>query len=134
MGAIQEPTPEMGPYRVETRRESFYLTAPRERLANTATTWSIPAEDVPCVLAALDLVTGSSHNWYSSWVAIGRPVTGDVPEVTGDYPAAVDGARVTLSGPAWLIERTDDDWPYNSIELGYDAVVPLRAALLAASR
>jgi hypothetical protein len=133
MGAIQEPTPEMGPYKVETRRESFYLTGPRERLTNTAATWSIPVEDVSCVLAALDQVAGPPHQGYAAWEANGRPVTGDIPEVTGDYPATLDGARVTLSGPAWLIDRTDT-WPYNSIELGYDAVVPLSDALQAVAR
>ncbi|MGW6499360.1 hypothetical protein [Nonomuraea angiospora] len=133
MGAIQQPTPKMGLYRVETRAESFYLTAPKERLTNTASTWSIPAEDVPCVLAALDLVTGSTHNWYSTWVELGRPVTGVVPEVTADYPAASDGQFLTFSGPAALYTSTNDS-PYNSIELGYDAVEPLRKALHAIAR
>lgn len=133
MGGLQPSTPEMGPYSVETRMESFNLTAPRERLTNTETTWSIPAEDVPCVLAALDLVTGPTHNWYSTWEAEGRKHTGDKPMRGDHYPASVDGQLVTLSGPAYLYTR-ESDWPYNLIELGYDTVVPLRDALQKVAR
>ncbi|MFI6179798.1 hypothetical protein ACIA8R_29935 [Nonomuraea sp. NPDC051191] len=134
MGAIQQPTPAMGPYRVETRSQSFYLTAPKDRLTNTATTWSIPATDVPSVLAALDQVVGPPHQGYSAWVTNGRPVTGVVPEVTGDYPAMTDGHLVTMSGPAALYTSTNDTSPYNSIELGYDVVEPLREALQEVTR
>ncbi|AQZ62765.1 unnamed protein product [[Actinomadura] parvosata subsp. kistnae] len=121
----------MGPYRVETRSESFYLTAPKERLTNTAATWSIPAEDVSCVLAALNQIVGQPHSGYSAWLRGGRQITGDHPMPAGDYPATSDGQRVTLSGPAYLTDRAEGTWPYNSIELGYDAVEPLRDALQA---
>ncbi|MEU9576297.1 hypothetical protein [Streptomyces chilikensis] len=56
MGAIQEPTEAMGPYRVEIRGESFYLTrvdcAPDLRKGHHEA--AIPATDVPTLIAALD--------------------------------------------------------------------------------
>ncbi|MFD1932221.1 hypothetical protein ACFSKW_12125 [Nonomuraea mangrovi] len=134
MGAIQKPTPPMGSYKVETRGESFYLTAPKDRLTNAADTWRILRQDVPCVLAALDQVVGPPHEGYAAWEANGRTNTGDVPAVDGTYPAAADGERVALSGPAWLIDRTDDASAWNSIELTYDAVLPIRAALQAVAQ
>ncbi|WP_433235305.1 hypothetical protein ACQPYK_25115 [Streptosporangium sp. CA-135522] len=39
-----------------------------------------------------------------------------------------------MSGPAALYSSADDTWPYNSIELNYNAVEPLRDALATIAR
>ena len=68
MGYIPEPTPEMGQYRVEVRRESFYLLADDEGAAELSLilypdfgdprtgTVELSLADLPKLRAALDLV------------------------------------------------------------------------------
>lgn len=70
MGAIQEPTPEMGPYRTEIRGESFWLTVKEptatfdvQRLDDH--TMRIPAAHVPYVMASIYQVCG--HPAFAAW-------------------------------------------------------------------
>lgn len=67
MGMILDPTPEMGEYRIEVRRESFYLhSTDRNRHCLTvyphtddpvpSGTVEILLEDIPKIRAALDQV------------------------------------------------------------------------------
>ncbi|MEU7855235.1 hypothetical protein [Nonomuraea sp. NPDC049141] len=129
MSRAEELRASMGPYTVQPHRESFYLSAPKDRLTNTATTWSIPIEDGLCLLAALDQLSNPPFRSYVAWEARGRPYNGEVARLYGDYPASVDGVQAVLSGPARPVERVKDGWGWNSIRLGYDAVAPLRVAL-----
>lgn len=79
MGFVAEPTPEMGEYSVEVRRESFYLRgedaygksradAPRHGITVNPTpgehgqgTVEILIEDIPKIRAALDQVEAIDH-------------------------------------------------------------------------
>ncbi|MFE7480008.1 hypothetical protein [Streptomyces sp. NPDC057552] len=123
MGAIQEPTPEMGPYRVEMRSESFYLTRTEADAETTAARTryeaKVPTADLPALLAALDQVL--THPWWPKWE---RPAPGEEPDTSwvrppgeeGSAPhpcwtAVADGEGVIITGP-WTVHhelREDDD-------------------------
>lgn len=136
MGAIQVPTPAMGPYRVEIRSESFYLThvdAPAQYHLGRFEIL-VPASDAPKILAALDQVT--SHQAWMQWQ---RPTEGELrntswtldPDGAGLAPTrwtvTPDQAALNISGP-WVVY-----YEHQSLqaEIPYEAVSELREALKA---
>lgn len=99
MGAVQEPTPGMGPYRTEIRRESFRLTVagPTAQLPARRTdrhTLCLPLAHAPHVLAALDQVT--DHPAWQRWPGTPRTrgvvvtVDGDVLVMRTPHPVYAD--------------------------------------------
>lgn len=143
MGAIQQPTPAMGPYHVEMRSESFYLTRadadPGTMSAPGRYEAKVPAGDVPALLASLDQVT--EHPWWEKWE---RPVDGAEPDTSWALPPGSEGPladahwTVTSDGDAILIKGPWIVWyePDRSIattEICYRDLAELREALNAVS-
>ncbi|MBA0053466.1 hypothetical protein E0L36_22080 [Streptomyces sp. AJS327] len=124
MGAIQEPTTTMGPYRTEIRSESFYLTVsgptatPGARRVDRQTL-SVPAAHAPFILAALDQVT--AHNGWKDWNGTRR---------TGAITVTRDGDELLLrvDEPVYAQEWNDEDRADTSVstEIGYEDVGDLR--------
>ncbi|GGZ73209.1 hypothetical protein ACFOOM_00960 [Streptomyces echinoruber] len=144
MGAIQEPTPAMGPYWVEIRGESFYLTrgnAPAGVVTQPGRhEVVVPAGDAPHILAALDQV--AAHPQWQRWP---RPAEGEQPDTSwtrapgGQGPAAdphwtvtLDGDRLHLRGP-WVVYHETHRHLLGT-ELCYRDVPQLRDALAAVTK
>lgn len=143
MGAIQEPTPAMGPYRVEIRSESFYLNR-SDASAGVVTRPSryeatVPVTDAPQILAALDQVTG--HPQWKRWP---RPAEGEQPDTSWTFPpdkqgpaadahwtVTVDGDRLSIRGP-WVVYH-ESHRNLLGTELCYWDVSQLREAITAAT-
>jgi hypothetical protein len=128
MGAIQEPTSDMGPYGVEVRRESFYLNAtgdPGEynHVDGEPDTLSLPADHVPYVLAALDQVTG--HAAWKEWSKTGTHRQGAVAAHVGDHLV------LRFQDTVYLEPREHDGMKYllASTEVEYADVDHLRSLL-----
>ncbi|MEU0181454.1 hypothetical protein ABZ312_09720 [Streptomyces sp. NPDC006207] len=131
MGAIQEPTPAMGPYRTEVRRESFYLTAhgPTEGFAARrvdAHALRVPADHAPLILAALDQVTG--HNAWQAWAGTSRTGRLVVTPDDGDLLLRTDQP---VYDQAW----DDEEGKHSSVstEIEYADVDDLRQQLVDAT-
>ncbi|UQA95646.1 hypothetical protein [Streptomyces halobius] len=127
MGAIQQPTTAMGPYKTEIRRESFYLTVtgPTAELRAERVdrdTMRVPVADVPCILAALDQVTG--HLAWREWT--GAPRTGTVA-VTRDGDSLLIRPGAPVYDQRWDDEQGDDTNVMT--EVAYEDVDDLRAQL-----
>ncbi|MGX1514014.1 hypothetical protein [Streptomyces collinus] len=131
MGACLEPTAAMGPYRVEMRGQSFYLTrtgTPPEARAGRYEA-VLPFLDFRELGAAADQITG--HPDWARWEEAGRPAPADTswtlpPDGTG--PAAPDDWEITeetadgahqlrIRGP-WIVQHEPgrELW---SAEIGY---------------
>lgn len=130
MGAIQEPTSYMGPYGVEVRRESFYLTVTGDHgeydhIDGDPNTLRVPADHVPHVLASLDQVTG--HLAWKHWTRTGKHRQGAV------IAEATDHLLLRFEDAVHLEPREYDNKKYllASTEIRYDDVEDLRAQLLA---
>ncbi|NGO67871.1 hypothetical protein [Streptomyces boncukensis] len=124
MGAIQEPTTAMGPYRTEIRGESFYLTVygPTETLGARRVdrhALSVPAAHAPHILAALEQVT--AHKGWKDWN--GTPRTGAVT-VTREG----DDLILRVDEPVYPQEWNDEDGADTSLstEIAYWDVDDLR--------
>lgn len=144
MGAIQEPTPAMGPYHVEIRGESFYLNR-ADASADVVTQVSryevtVPVADAPLLQAAFDQVTG--HPQWQRWP---RPAQGEQPDTTWTLPpdkqgppadthwtVTVDGDRLRIRGP-WVVYH-EVHRNLLGTELAYADMTELRKALTAATR
>ncbi|ONK13151.1 hypothetical protein [Streptomyces sp. MP131-18] len=140
MGAIQEPAPAMGPYRVELRKESFYLSradaVPDLISASSRYELKVPSEDAPALLSALDQVTG-----HPSWGKWPRPAQDERPDTTWALPPGSDGPApdphwtVTPTGPAlsirgpWIVYY-ETDRAFLSTEICYRDLEELREALV----
>ncbi|QPL14149.1 hypothetical protein QEH48_gp120 [Streptomyces phage TurkishDelight] len=137
MGACLEPTPDMGPYRVEMRGQSFYLTridAPPESRVDRYEA-ALPAEDVPALLAALEQVT--AHPRWPGWESEGRPAEPDTswtltpgdtgPAAPADWTATADAGTLRLTGPWVLYYETGRG--LLSGEISYADVDGFRAAV-----
>ncbi len=129
MGAIQEPTPAMGPYRTEIRGESFYLnvSGPTATLAarrDDRDTLRVPVDHVPHLLATFDQVT--AHNGWRDWSGTPR---------TGAATVTPDGAELLLrtDQPVYVQDWDDEDGTDTSIqtEIAYEDVDDLRTQLTA---
>ncbi|MEU6034029.1 hypothetical protein ABZ801_01325 [Actinomadura sp. NPDC047616] len=119
MGGVLEPTPAMGPYGVEVRRESFYLGGPSGRMVVETERWSVPQDDVSAVFAALEQVV--SHRAYreAGLNGQGRP-----------FEVSRADDRVTVVGPGALYPCDHDEpCPYSTVELEYRDVSELMRAL-----
>lgn len=134
MGACLEPTDAMGPYRVEMRGQSLYLSrtaSPPETRAGRFEA-VLPFLDFRELGAAVDQITG--HPDWARWEAAGRPAPADTswtlaPGEDGPpAPAAwevteevTDGAhQLRIRGP-WVVqhEHGRDLW---SAEIAYSDV------------
>ncbi|WP_367135722.1 hypothetical protein [Saccharothrix sp. HUAS TT1] len=136
MGALLDPTTEMTPWRVEVRRESWYLNghdvfaegdapatvhAPRARKDGGL---AFPEEDLPRVEAAVRQVL--NHVNYSRWRAEG----GITQAGSWTLLERRDGL-VYLDGPAHAY-GLEQDWAVRTVELEYqhaDALLELLVAL-----
>ncbi|WP_433513831.1 hypothetical protein ACQP2T_61505 [Nonomuraea sp. CA-143628] len=125
MGAILEPTPEMGPFTCEARGESFCLGCHRDYLAVTPDrVWSIPASQVPALFAAFDQIRAFPA--YAADLQAG----GDVPAHNiemRDQHVHVEGL-----GHAYLGDASTQDWPYRTVEVLYRHVQTLQDAITSA--
>ncbi|MFE0877301.1 hypothetical protein ACFW4X_21000 [Streptomyces smyrnaeus] len=137
MGTIQQPTPEMGPYSTEVRRESFYLNRANNdahgvvhRVNRYAVT--LPSADRAALLATLAQVTG--HRAWKEWQKSNPapldpewllPPDGSAPTPPGEWTVERDNDTITLRGP-WLVHA---DHEYMNTEIAYESVTALRAAL-----
>ena len=139
MGACLEPTPSMGPYRVEMRGQSFYLNRRGADPSTRAGRYEavLPTTDLPALLAALDQVT--THPHWPRWEAAGRPAAPDTswtlapgdtgPAAPAEWTVTPDGDHLRLTGP-WIVWHERDFW---GTEIGYADVDQLRAALTPAT-
>ncbi|MEV0996849.1 hypothetical protein [Nonomuraea sp. NPDC050202] len=112
MGGCLEPTPQMGPFAVEVRRESFYLGCHRDHLAIAPDReWSIPLDQVPALFAAFAQVR--AHPSYNAAL----PGAGDTPW----YQVERREGRVHVLGlgHAYLGDTSTRDWPYKTVEVKY---------------
>lgn len=117
MGSILEATPEMGPYRVEARRESFYLNSP-QTFRPTGDGVALPTADQPAVLAALDQVAAFLRN--------------RVPDGGRNVTLHRDGGMLAITGGDWLHVYGCDQGQTGCIEIEYTHLHALRSALAAA--
>lgn len=133
MGAIQQPTAAMGPYGVEIRCESFYLTS----MEPTATTGAqrlgrhvlrIPIEHRPYVLAALDQVT--QHTGWKDWEG------SDGTSRTDGVLVTVETGQLLLHTPLPVYEQSWTDQHGGdssvSVEIEYRDLAALQQALATA--
>ncbi|MFF4385598.1 hypothetical protein ACFY0G_02210 [Streptomyces sp. NPDC001552] len=112
MGAIQEPTPEMGPYRTEIRGESFWLTVKEptatfdvQRLDDH--TMRVPTAHVPYVMASLYQVFGHKafRDWYEQHPAERGEQWPEHPAVT----VTRDGEHLLLALTGKVYPKSWDD-------------------------
>ncbi|MEV5136261.1 MULTISPECIES: hypothetical protein [Streptomyces] len=143
MGAIQQPTPAMGPYIVEMRTESFYLTRTDADPACTAAPAryeaKVPAEDVPALLASFEQVM--DHPWWEKWerpdegaepdTSWALPPSGDGPLPDTHWTVEAEGDAITIKGP-WIVWY-EPDRSIMTTELCYRDLAELREALNAVS-
>ncbi|MER7477404.1 hypothetical protein ABTX60_07075 [Streptomyces sp. NPDC126510] len=144
MGALQEPTAAMGPYRVEIRGESFYLNridAPAGVVTQPGRyEVTVPVADAPQIPAALDQVTG--HPQWQRWT---RPAQGEQPDTSWTLPpdkqgpaadshwtVTVDGDRLHIRGP-WVVHH-EVHRNLLGTELGYRDMTELRKSITDATR
>lgn len=72
MGGILEPTPQMGPFHIEIRGESFYFRAPAAVLRVTARNqWAVPVSAAAQAVAAMDQAMDNPP--FVEHIADGRP-------------------------------------------------------------
>jgi hypothetical protein len=141
MGAIQESTPDMGPYRTEIRGESFYLSRVGEGARHLSRyELRVPAQEIPAFLAALKQAT--DHLGYRRWEA-SSPEPQDAswvlpPGEEGEAPypdwsVSREQSDIVIRGP-WVLYPPEDwqEQPIVSGEIAYRNVEALRGALLAA--
>ncbi|MFD7738041.1 hypothetical protein [Kitasatospora sp. NPDC059800] len=115
MGAIQEPTREMGPYRVEIRSESFYLNRTEAEGCTVPSRYEavVPAADLPYLTAAFQQVRGHKA-WHLKEWAGGDPTDTSwtlPPDGKGEAPAASwevsrDGDKLSIRGP-WIVYEVE---------------------------
>ncbi|MFI6205925.1 hypothetical protein ACIBAI_05925 [Streptomyces sp. NPDC051041] len=141
MGAIQEPTSDMGPYRTEIRGESFYLARVGEGASHLSRhEVRVPAAEIPALLAALKQAT--DHLGYRQWAA-SNPEPPDAswvlpPGEKGEAPypdwsVSRERSDIIIRGP-W-VAYPPEEWqerPVVTGEIAYWDVEALRGALLAA--
>jgi len=141
MGAVQAPTKAMGPFRIEMRRESFYLQrrvgdADEVRDAGPADHLRIEAAELPAFRAALAQAQQHPHVAEARWDAerSWRGAEG-IRAYTAEEIAAADapweirraGSAITVAGPLWSPRR----YPSGSFfaEVEYARLAELVAAL-----
>lgn len=131
MGAQQEPTEAMGPYRTEIRGESFYLTVSGptaeffpERVDRH--TLRVPPVHTGYLLAALDQVT--AHRGWTDWS--GTPREGGITVSRGDGNVL----ELVLPLPVYAQAWNDEDGRDTSLstEIEYADVADLRAQITTA--
>lgn len=139
MGAILAATPAMGPWHVEVRRQSAYVTtddlATAPRLADDGTL-RMPAAQAPHLVAALDQIMERVEykDGPDEWDVNGDDVIADFPTVRRD------GDWIIFSGFCGAYrpnERDDievDADIRNYLEIEYYHVHQLRDMLAAAAR
>lgn len=137
MGALLEPTVDMGPWHVEVRRESAYLLgeAPNWQRADGAPPehtilvlgdssnghgFAIPAGDRTAVKAAIEQII--EHPAYRDWAAENEPA-GD-----GWQSETVDG-WLRLHGPDILFGSGEPWRVSGAVELEYRHLAPLLTEL-----
>jgi len=141
MGALLDPTPEMGVWAVEVRRESAYLagdlgeynawregdcaTPPTHTVyGHKGTGFAVLAEDLPRVLAAFEQI--AEHPAFNKWAA-GKASAILESNLTW-RTEHVDG-MVRAYGPV-IVYGDPDPWtPVGSVELRYEDVAALRVEL-----
>ncbi|MEU9044117.1 hypothetical protein AB0D63_20920 [Kitasatospora sp. NPDC048343] len=111
MGAIQQPTRAMGPYAVEIRSESFYLTRTEAEVCTAPNRHEavVPASDLPYLAAAFRQV--SSHKAWrlrewadgdpsdTSWAL---PLDGEGEAPAASWEVSRDGEKLSIRGP-WIV-------------------------------
>ncbi|MEU4231118.1 hypothetical protein AB0F17_43075 [Nonomuraea sp. NPDC026600] len=130
MGGCLDPTPEMGPFTVEVRGESFYLGCHSDYLAVTPERgWSIPAGQVPALVAAFDQV----RDFHGYAAALQENQEGSaLPE----HRVEVREGRVHVHGLsyAYLGDASTREWPYRTLEVEYRYVQALQDVITAAAQ
>lgn len=125
MGAILEPTPDMGPWRVEARSVSAYLTGapmrghrPAEPIPDgmNALGFAVQQTDLPGLLAAVDQMIDRGHHdciddpvdnqWTGHTIADGW--------VQFHGPVYVYGLHRTPGGEAW-VDSTIIEFDYHDL-------------------
>ncbi|GAA4082965.1 hypothetical protein [Actinomadura miaoliensis] len=123
MGVVLDPTPEMEGYRVEARRESFYLYSPPDlRFRVTQEGFAFPAGDRAAVRAALEQMR--------TWLDDPATVTDDYTTVHEELPVWRDGEEILVRGDAgWLVVYGCDQPRTSALEVVYSHLDALRSAL-----
>lgn len=141
MGGIQEPTPDMGQYKIEARSESFILgrTGRPGDLAGSVVGrrgrhFFIPFKELPQLLAALTQAASCA----ALAPAPKPPGSPDIAEVlalpwnveTGELPNGLTIPNIVrISGPCWANEEDHDDVRMIFAEIPYTRLKELRALL-----
>jgi hypothetical protein len=141
MGALLEPTPDMGPWVVEVGRESAYLSGdvggykawregeqpdpPRHTVyGHEGIGIAVLPEDLPCVLAALEQIT--EHPGFREWA---RNKASAILEASLAWHSEFADGMVRAYGPV-IVYGDEEPWaPVGSVELTYEAVAALRMEL-----
>lgn len=139
MGACLEPTPTMDPYRIEIRRESFYLNR-SDATADTVSTpgryeLTVPIKDATPILAALDQAV--AHPQWACWprpdtsepsdTAWTLPPDGAGPAADPAWTVTRDGTSLRIRGP-WVVHY-DTNWRQVGTEICYRDLEALRDAI-----
>ncbi len=132
MGAIQQPTPAMGPYGIEARSESFTM----RRAGKTGDTVGhvgtydnsevyFPAGEIPQILAALAQAAPFAAT------AVITPQDAETEAQTARaWRVEVDGDALRIAGPVWAsVEERDNDRLLAFAEIPYGRLAELREVL-----
>ncbi len=132
MGAIQQPTPAMGPYSIEARSESFTM----RRAGKTGDTVShvgtyddgevaFPAAEIPQILAALAQATP-----FAAVAVITEQGAEAEAQIARAWRVRVDGDALRIAGPVWAsVEERDDEQLLAFAEIPYGRLAELRELL-----
>lgn len=141
MGAIQDPTPAMGPYTIEARRESFRLHRagrPGDPVAALGPyddgELYLPFTELPEILAALAQAASCA-----ALAPAPRPTTepDNAEVIARRWRVEVDmkttreirRGTLTISGPCWVSVEDREGAPHAHLEVPYTRLPNLRALL-----
>lgn len=140
MGAIQKPTPQMGPYGIEARSESFILRRAGktgDAVGHTGTydtgQVSLPAAEIPQILAALAQAEPfAAQAQAESPAERAQRAQRDAETeaiIARPWQIAVDGDALRIAGPVWTSVEPREELLLAFVEIPYGRLAELRTAL-----
>lgn len=131
MGAIQEPTRNMGPYKIEARSESFTLSrggVVGDAVEHTGSyddgQLSVPATEIPQILAAL-----TQAEPFAARAEITEQDAETEAQMARDWQVTVDGDALRISGPIWASVEPREELLLAFAEIPYGRLAELRTIL-----
>lgn len=124
MGAILEPTPDMGSWQVEVRDESAYLKGDTRVLPGRGFAFALSEADH--VLAAVDQIM--THSYYREWA------TANLGAADNVWIIQLVDEWVRVLGPIFCYGGHDGSWTTGTVELTYASLATLRTVLTIPTR